>query len=681
MKIMVVESPNKVKTIEKVLGKDWKVVASAGHIRDLPVNNLGVDTTNFAMQYEFLPRKKSKTGHFPGGKDRVDRIRKAMGGSQSLVLAMDPDREGEAIAWHIKESLRLRDDQCERVTFDAIDKSSIEAALQAPRRIDMNLVHAQEARRALDRLVGYLVSPLMAAKLEARVSAGRVQSPALRFVVEREREIRNFKPVNHFGARLHFDGRAWTADWVTKPFLPPGTPYLTDRTMADVAATCRAVTVAESKSGKGKEAPPAPFTTSTLLQAASVSLKFSPEETAGLAQKLFEGGHITYHRTDSTNFSPETLGKLRGYLQEAGFAVTPNPRTFKSKSGAQEAHEAIRPKSFELEDQGDDDRQRALYNLIRLRALASQMPDAIYNVNKLVLAGEAQGQTFHWRANGRVLVEAGWRALTGANAELDTETGDKDTTESASGKVPPLEVGTTITAEHGEVLEKVTKPPRRYTKATLIKKLDDEGIGRPSTYPAIMKNISDKGYVEEKKRLLHATNLGERLIDALIQSGFSFVDPGFTRDLEEQLDEIAQGKAQYTPVVKRSYELLDQEAGGLGGLSAAASGGSVTADGKSFDCPECGAPMRRINGRKGAFWGCSRYREGCKTTMDDQEGKPVPRPEDDPSAPKVECPDCGAPMRLRKGKKGAFWGCSKYPDCRQTMEDDNGKPVPRENTE
>ena len=495
-KLMIVESPNKVKTIQAqaILGRDWEIAASAGHIRDLPRQEMGVDTRTFEMKYEYVPGQSRGGRTFPGGKERVARLARKVKQADMVYLATDPDREGEAIAWHLKEALRLKPGQYRRVTFDAIDHATIEQALASPRDIDMERVHAQEARRALDRLVGYTVSPLISNALHERLSAGRVQSPALRYVVDREREIRNFRVTNHFGAELLFDNKAWRAEWQTRPFLKDGERYILDRGIAEAAAAVREVEVVDAKAGTKAENPPPPFSTSTLIQAASVALKFSPEKAAKISQTLFENGHITYHRTDSLNLADQAVAELRGYAQQQGLPLPDKPRRFKSKADAQEAHEAIRPKHFEKRGIDGSDDEQALYRLIWERAVACQLAPAKYKASILMLAGQHQGQTFHYRASGRVLIEPGWRTLTRKAAEHDEELAGKDRAEDAeSGKVPRLEKGTRISAEDGRVLEKKTRPPKRYTKASLVKELDDGGVGRPSTYPAIMANIERRG--------------------------------------------------------------------------------------------------------------------------------------------------------------------------------------------
>jgi len=559
MKLMIVESPNKVKKIKEILGAGWDVAASVGHIRDLPVKVLGITMPGYQPQYELSER----------GADVVKTLRARAARADQVYLATDPDREGEAIAWHVAEALKLKKPQ--RVSFDAITPEVIRKALERPRTLDLNLVHAQEARRVLDRLVGYQVSPILSRQAaRSGLSAGRVQSPAVRLVVDREREIEVFVEVRHFGAELSFDGNSWRAQWETGPYLKksaadPEGKYILDETLATRAAACRACTVLTSSNRISKQPPPPPFTTSTMLQAASIRFRWKPDQTAQVAQRLFEAGLITYHRTDSQNFSKEAVKEVRGYAAGRGLPLPPAGRTWRTRGNAQEAHEAIRPTHFAAEHAGEDADQRQLYTLIWERAVASQLADAEWSVNttrleakKSVTAkkgGKKDAETFTFKAEGRVLVVQGWKALTAKDdADEEDEGGDGE----SCGKVPVLPVGAAVLAESGKVLYKKTQPPPRYSQAGLIKKLETIGIGRPSTYPAILKNVQTRGYLEDDKKYLRPTELGLLVVDALVKR-FSFLEFAFTRDLEQQLDEIAEGRAEYLTVVSAADERLQGE--------------------------------------------------------------------------------------------------------------------------
>ena len=547
---MIVESPNKVRKIRDILGAGWDVAASVGHIRDLPLKELGIAMPGYQPQYELSGR----------GADVVKTLRARVAKAETVYLATDPDREGEAIAWHLAEALKLK--RALRVSFDAITPDVIARAIAAPRSVDRHLVHAQEARRVLDRLVGYQVSPVLSRQAaRSGLSAGRVQSPAVRLVVDRDREIEAFVEVRHFGAELSFDRNSWRAQWETAPFLKsagndatePG-KYILDEALAARAAACRDCTVLASSNRIAKQPPPPPFTTSTMLQAASVQLHWKPDVTAQVAQRLFEAGLITYHRTDSQNFSAEALKEVRGYAKQRGLPLPASARSFRARGNAQEAHEAIRPTHFATEQAGEDHAQQQLYRLIWLRAVASQLADAEWSVNTTRLSARNGQETFTFKAEGRTLVLPGWKTLT-AKDDADEEDANQD---ESCGKVPVLTAGASLRAEEGRVLHKKTQPPPRYTQASLIKKLESIGIGRPSTYPAILKNVQTRGYLEDDRKYLRPTELGLLVVDALV-TRFSFVEYEFTRALEQQLDDIAEGKAEYLAVVSAADERLQRE--------------------------------------------------------------------------------------------------------------------------
>jgi len=708
MNLMIVESPNKTKKLESILGPDWKVMASAGHIRDLPSKELGIEIPEFHLKYVYIPPVEMQGRKFPGGQERVARISKELSKANMVYLATDPDREGEAIAWHLKESLGLKEDSYVRVTFDAITEDVVLGAINKARKLDIELVHAQEARRALDRMYGYLVSPLVSDILGMSLSAGRVQSPAVRLVVDQERRISAFKKTNHFGAAVIFDNGTWQAEWNTKPFVTDEKPYVMDEALAKRAAACRQFRITKSDSKQARQSPPPPFSTSLLLQAASVSLKYNPELTSKLAQKLFEQGLVTYIRTDSVNFSDEAIQEIRNFANGNGWPVPDKPRRFKEKQGAQEAHEAIRPTHIDVEHAGEDEQQRALYDLIWKRTVASQLSDAVYKVNTLVLKANDEEHTFEFKAKGRVLVEKGWRVLTESDAVKEKDEGDEE--DANSGTVPLLAVDSSKQAESGKVLYKETKPPQRYTQATLIAKLENEGIGRPSTYPAIMKNIMGKAYLKEEKRYLKPTDIGAPLVDQLVKAEFSFMELAFTRGLEEELDEIAHGKRSYLDVVAPAYNQLQLD------ITTAKSSPAAK---PRFECPKCKNGMRRFSpAGKPPFWHCTNNE--CGHFMDDDEGKPVTHScpkcknplkryqkmnketqkpaggygwfctnsecktfmDDEKGKPKAvktsPCPACGKPMIRRKGTKGFWWGCSGFKNgCKMTMDDVKGKPVKR----
>ncbi len=604
MNLMIVESPNKVKKIKAILGNGWDVAASVGHVRDLPPKNLGIAAPDYRLEYEFNER----------GKGVVDSLKSRAARAEIVYLATDPDREGEAIAWHLKETLKLQ--KYQRVTFDAITEPVIRRALATPRQLDMNLIYAQEARRGVDRLVGYQVSPVLSRETGiAGLSAGRVQTVAVRFVVDRQRDIRDFKVVKHFGAEAIFEDGKWTAQWDTAPFLKPEEKYILEPALAEQASRCTEFSVMDAATKPLRQAPPTPFTTATLLQAASISLGFKPDQTAQLAQKLFEQGLITYHRTDSQNFSAEALSDIREFAEANMLPLPPKPRTWKSKDSAQEAHEAIRPTRWELRAAGEDDEEKKLYAMIWSRTIASQLTDAEYSVNTLRLEAQQGSQTFVFRSTGRTLVVAGWKGLMSEDAAEETDS-SQDESEN-NGKVPSLPLGIAISTTSTRVLNRQTKPPSGYTQAGLIKRLEREGIGRPSTYPSILRNIFVRGYVKEGKKLLVPTELGELLIDSL-KGRFRFLEYQYTRELEQELDEIAKGAVAYLAVVSALDKQLQGELGQLHistrkiPVSPRVSGGAINASKPdvSLRCPKCKAgALRRPNGKD--FYGCDQYRGGC----------------------------------------------------------------------
>lgn len=528
--LVIVESPKKVKTIGPILGDRYTVMASVGHVRDLPSKEMGLEPPSFALSYEATER----------GRSVLAKLKAAAKDAEAVILATDPDREGEAISWHLAEALKLKNPQ--RVTFTAITKDKILAAFAAPRALDMQRVHAQEARRALDRIIGYRVSPALSDATGQRIGAGRVQSPAVRLVVDLERAIAAFKPTQHYGAELIFtndDATSWKAQFDTKPHLAEGEKYLLDDALAKKAAALRNVTVAEYSDSEESRAPKAPFTTSTLQQAAGQRLKLKPKETMSIAQSLYDQGLITYLRTDSPNIDDEGVANIAAYAQGAGLPLSDKPRKWKAKEGAQEGHEAIRPTQAENLDCGADDAEKALYRLIWQRAVASQLADAVYAVRTVRLDGDAEGTPVSFKATGKTLTSPGWQAVYAEDAA--DEDSEKD--ETSNNPIPALAVDAALVASDGRVLSKKTKPPVRYKLPTLVMEMEKLGIGRPSTYAAILDNIMARDYIaEDKKGYLLPSSTGEILRDGLVDR-FAFIDLDYTRGLEDQLDQIAEGKA------------------------------------------------------------------------------------------------------------------------------------------
>ena len=658
MNLLILESPGKVKKVQSYLGNDWKVVASVGHVRDLPERELGVSLSDFTPSYTLTER----------GRDVLGRLKGLAASASAVYLATDPDREGEAIAWHLADALRLKAPK--RVTYGEITAAAILAAIKAPRTLDMALVSAQEARRVLDRFCGYLVSGPLSRAANTRLSAGRVQSPAARLVVERERAIRNFVSVTHYGAELSF-AEGWSATWITKPWLESGQEYFLNKDLAEQAAAVRSLLVRECKESESRTAPPAPFTTSSLQQAASNALKFTPKQTMQLAQKLYEGGSITYMRTDSPNLSAEAVTEIRALCVSQGLPLVDKPRTWKSKEGAQEAHEAVRPTHIEVEEAGDTPDEQALYRLIRLRTLASQLADAVYDVRTVRLNADLNGKEATFEAKGRVLRDLGWKVLTAT----DAATQDEEEEGGAENPVPMLDEGQSVSASGGKLLTKKTKPLTRFSEASLVRELENRGIGRPATFAAIVDTILKREYVRVEKRNLLPTPLGEQVVD-LLTGAFSFLDYEFTKTMEDSLDAIAGGKAVYREVMNKAHAQLVRE---VTAFIAKYPGQERKApEPTKFVCNACGKPLVHMKGqrRDGSgeydFFSCSD--RACNASYPNVDGKPG-EARKKAEVSKFKCKACGKALVRRESAKGIFFGCSGYPACKQLYQvTEDGKP-------
>ena len=543
----------------------------------------------------------------------------------------------------------------------------------------------------LDRLYGYKVSPLAGTKLGQRgISAGRVQSPALRLVVEREEAIRAFSKTKHFGVTVELPGdtgaASWSAQWDTRPLVTDDHPYITDRDIAvevlEAALPGLIVTAFEEKT-QARKAPP-PFTTSTLQQAAANRLKIGVEACMKLAQALFEAGLITYHRTDNPNLSQEGVQMVWDYLRAKGQAqyIPEKANVWKAKDGAQEAHEAIRPTDFHIFDpQTGKAQQDALYKLIWRRALACQMKDAQFQLRTAQLAtlspvaalrglppgNDAPAPTALFKASGSLRIYDGWMRVADDDYTSEEE-------QEAANPLPQLVVGAQYILQDGKILDLETKPPPRYSEPALIRALEREGIGRPSTYASIIGTIQQRGYVEVVKRQFVPTELGTALVQAL-RGRFDFLEIAYTKNMEDHLDAIAQGKAGYRAVVAHYDQALDAQ---LAVFAADTTVQPLAGAAETFPCPNCNdGRLRRLKGKNGYFWGCSNYQREpnlCQTTLPDDHGKPGQRPAKTQDHP---CPACGEGyLQRRPGKKKNtwWWGCDRYPACSHSAPDDNGKP-------
>lgn len=638
-KVLLVESPKKAKQIQGILGAGWAVFATKGHILDLPTNEMGVHPPHFKPHYE------------PIDAARLRKLKSDVAGASEIYIGTDPDREGEAIAAHVAKVLSLSPAQAKRVRFNAINAKEIRAAVAAPSPIDYNRVAAQEGRRVLDRLVGYMVSPKLMDQVGRpggkTLSAGRVQSPAVRLVVEREWAIRNFKKNSYYEVELHFEdaasSRVWHAMWMASPLLEAGQRHCLDKNLADDVAATSPVQVSSVETVIEQHAPPAPLKTSALQAIATTRLKMRPQETMAAAQELYDRGFISYHRTDNPNLDDETIDAVRGWLKANGFAdkIAKTPQRWKVPTNAQEAHPACSPKDLDASLPADlSPAARALYPLIWQYAVASQMAPEKREVKIATLTGTTPAQRdAQFIAKSSIQIDPGWRALTGISENGEDSEGEEGEGAAASGWFPErLASGEVLTPESGDVLAKSTRPSPRYTEASLIRELEAKGIGRPATYASIMSTISERGYTTlNKKRQLESTPLGELLIIMLVPT-FRFIDYQFTSTVETYLDRIAAGEAKYEPMMQNMHALLVQEIANLKPpapheVPEALRGKLSTADQTVYQCPSCNVgELRRIDrGKgKGAFWGCNRYNRdhpemGCKHVQPDVDGKPGQR--------------------------------------------------------
>ncbi len=573
MKLVIVESPSKAKTIEKYLGKDFRVVASVGHVRDLPKNNAkAIDIpAGFVPHYEV-----SK------GKDKVIAEIKAIAKKATeVILATDPDREGEAIAWHIADAIGLK--KPKRIVFHEITKEAVEDAIEHPRLIDENLKEAQEARRVLDRLVGYDLSGIIWKKVRYGLSAGRVQSPALRILVEREREIRAFNPETFW--KIFAELNKLNFECSIEP-----------RDKKEVESILKngeksSWSVIDIKETEVKRSPRAPFITSTLQQAASSRLGFAPSRTMGIAQKLYESGYITYMRTDSTNLGAQAKLDIKNVVTAKFGSEYYEGHVFAKKSkNAQEAHEAIRPTHMNVENAGFTDEQKKLYKLIWSRTLATQMKDAVVMRTKVVANIKDKSIPDFWLNGSRIIFDGWTRADRAAQGEEVI--------------LPKMNVGDKLDLDKIFSEEKQTEPPSRYSEAGLIKELEKRGIGRPSTYASIIKTIVDRGYVEKDQKALKPTDTGE-VVSGFLEDNFGeYISDTFTAEMEDKLDDIALGKRTYVKTLTDFYTPFNKDVKSKEKLAKATDLG--TAD-KKYKCPTCGSGMIIKLGRGGRFLSCSRF--------------------------------------------------------------------------
>lgn len=664
--VLIVESPKKAKTIQKFLSSDWKVLASAGHIRDLPEKEIGVEPPNFRPKYVIAEGKKRT----------VDALKAAVGQASQVYLATDPDREGEAIAWHLQQVLKVQHPH--RVTFNEVGKRAVLEALKKPRTVDLDLVRAQEARRVSDRLVGYIVSEALRSRSGENLTAGRVQSVALRLIVDLELEIRAFQARDFFQVQITLENGLQMQLDVSK--LAADGSHLFDRAIAEKAQACRQVTILSVETTPRERAPRSALTTSMLQQAANAALKLSAAEVMQIAQHLFESGLISYHRTDNPNLSEEGYEAAVAWLKANGYDYQRGQRRWKAKEGAQEAHEAIRPVDFAVVEIEGSEPEKAVYRLIRERALMAQMPAEKVEVTVITAQGDqelicerGEGRPALFKAKGVRQLDPGFKAFKVSVQE------DEDPDPVLSVAVAPAEQHK---IQHAELLEKVTEPPKRFTEGTLVSKLESVGIGRPATYAAILKNILGRAYVvvgdpaatsRKKDMRLFPTEIGFRVVKALRRQ--AFLDYAFTARLEERLDRICERKDGFLEVVRdlhatltRDLEAIEIERTGQG-----------RGEFKTAPCPKCGAALKRLPSKqdKGQFfWAHAEEAEACDKYFRDEGGTPVAK--QGAALPAVACPKCGQPIKRLQNRatKAHFWVHVSDPaTCSKYVTDRDGTPV------
>ncbi len=680
--LVIVESPAKARTVQRFLGSGYVAKASMGHVRDLPKSKMGVEVEDesFTPTYRVLNDKRKV----------VSELSKEAKSADTVYLATDPDREGEAISWHLMEAAKIPLGKAKRVVFHEITREAIADAFAHPREMDRSLIDAQQARRVLDRVVGYRLSPVLWSKVRRGLSAGRVQSVALRLVVDREAEIEAFVPVEFWtidaalskrpsiGAAGEFTARLRSVKGVKGNIKIPDRAT-SDGIAADLKGADYAVDSVQTRETRSRPAPP--FITSTLQQEAARKLRFTARRTMRVAQQLYEGlsigdegqvGLITYMRTDSTNVAAQALDETAALIRRKyGKEYAPaKPRTYARKvKGAQEAHEAVRPTSVAREPDAVrrylSAEQFRLYDLIWKRMVASQMNDALFDSTAAVIAagGVSGGRVYEFRAQGSVLKFAGFRAVY-----MEGKDDGEDADDSDNPPIPRLEKGEALDCLKLAPEQKFTQPPPRFTEASLVKALEEEGIGRPSTYAPTIATIMDRDYVRKDGSRFIPSKLGRAVTGLLVEHFPDVMDVGFTADVEQKLDGIAEGERQWTPVIREFYGPFDRAIGKA--MTDAERVPRETLHEETDEvCDDCGKPLVITSGRFGPFMACSGYPD-CKFT------RPVESEEDRALRERVSedidetCEKCGRAMSVKTGRSGRFIACTGYPECK------NAKPLP-----
>ena len=669
MKLVVIEGVGKKPAIQKYLGSGYKVFATMGHVRDLPAKTLAVDVNdNFKPTYKIMPDKQKV----------VDELKTEAGKAEDVLLATDPDREGEAISWHIATILGIPEDKKARITFNEISKKAITKALEEPRAIDKNLVDAQQARRVLDRLVGYKVSPVLCTKIQNKLSAGRVQSVTLRLVCEREREIQNFKPEEYWPFFSVLEGRGGAkikASLATRKGEKYKIGSAAEVEEVKAALDGRPYVVGSVKKSIAYSHAPAPFRTSTMQQDAINKLGMSLKHVTQAAQALYEGvdipgegkvALITYIRTDSTRVSPEAAASAREYITSVYGAdyVPAKPNVYASKGNVQDAHEAIRPISVQrTPDSLKDSVARNYYRLYKLiyeRFLASQMSSAQYNS----LTADIACGDYGFKVTGKTPLFAGY-------TKVYSEKDEKD--EDEMKKLPDMNEGETLGFIEYVYEQKFTKPPARYTEASLIKAMEEKGIGRPATYQPTVSLLETRTYTEREGKAIKPTELGFKVVDMLIKYFPDIMDVKFTADMETKLDTIEDGGKVWQQIVAEFYTGFEDELKKAMGDGYKMKAPAVETD---YKCEKCGAPMVIREGRFGRFLACSAYPKCKNTKQIDENGNIKEKAEPVVVESDVICEKCGARMVVKTSARGKFLACPNYPKCRNTKELEDEEKLP-----
>ena len=630
-KLVIVESPSKAKTIKKYLGKDFEVIASQGHIIDLPASKMGVDLDN-----DFKPEYKTMKGKAKIIKEIKDMAKNA----DVIYLATDPDREGEAIAWHLKNLLNIKDDEKCRIEFNEITKNAVKKAVEKPREINQDLVDAQQARRILDRIVGYKLSPLLWKKVKKGTSAGRVQSVALKLIVDKEREIRNFIPEDYY---LMYAKLQRADDIVLAKFYGDinGKIELKDKKQVDSIIKKidnKEYKIIDIKKSERRKNPPFPFTTSSMQQEASRKLGFGVKKTMMVAQRLYEAGYITYMRTDSIRLSDDARKMAKEYINEKFGSKYYLEREFKAKGNAQDAHEAIRPTHLDATITMGKDEEK-LYNLILNRFLASQMAIAIYDTTKIRV--NVQDYIFH--INGSIIKFDGFMKLYIEGKDDKVKTKEEAEDDDDEIKVlPEFKIGEILKQKELKADKKTTEPPARYTEASLVKIMEEKGVGRPSTYAPTISTIEERYYIEKEGRYLKPTQLGE-IVNKLLEDNFKdIVDVKFTADMENKLDDIADSKENYVEMLKDFYKPFNEN---LLKVQDKIEKVKIPEEETDVICEKCGRKMVIKQGRFGKFLACPGYPE-CQNIKPYVESIDIP------------CPECGGKVLIKRTKtRRPFYVC------------------------